>query len=134
MRKAIDHWKAKGLDFSRLLAKPEPAPGDTIYNSQTQDHGLEKALDNELLKLAAPALENGEKVSHELEIVNTNRTVGTILSHNLVMKHGEQGLPTDTIHFKFNGSAGQSFGAFPFSGSIRPPRFKCKPVSLPQAS
>jgi glutamate synthase (NADPH) large chain len=78
-----------------------------------QDHGLDSALDNtHLLPLAAPALERGEAVNETLPIENTHRTVGTILSHELVKRWGERGLPDDTIHFKFQGSAGQSFGAF----------------------
>jgi glutamate synthase (NADPH/NADH) large chain len=116
MRKAIDHWKAKGLDFSRLLAKPEPAPGDTIYNSKTQDHGLEKALDNHLIECAAPALEKGEAVKIEVAIQNFNRTFGAMLSGRVAERYGHAGLPDDTIYIKAKGTAGQSFGAWVAKG------------------
>ncbi|MBN1239318.1 MAG: glutamate synthase subunit alpha, partial [Gammaproteobacteria bacterium] len=112
-RDAIDHWKADGLDLAPLLEparKPHPDAG--IYCTMQQDHGLNLALDNKLIELAEPALERGEKTRIELPIVNTNRTVGTMLSHTLVKRWGERGLPYDTIHVKLNGSAGQSFGAF----------------------
>ncbi len=111
---AIRHWKADGLDLSAMLAPAEKPHADVeVRCTISQDHGLELALDNtQLLSLAAPALEDGKGVRHELPIENINRTVGTILSHNVVKKWGEDGLPPDTIHFKFNGSAGQSFGAF----------------------
>ncbi|MGD8807956.1 MAG: glutamate synthase large subunit [Gammaproteobacteria bacterium] len=110
---AIDHWKASGLDLTPLLkrAKP-PHPNTDVYCTREQDHALNLALDNRLIKLAKPALENRESVREELTIVNTNRTVGTMLSHTLVKKWGEQGLPDDTIWFRLSGSAGQSFGAF----------------------
>jgi glutamate synthase (NADPH/NADH) large chain len=112
-RKAIDHWKADGLDLSSILV-PAARPHDAVdvRCTQKQDHGLEKALDNKLMELAAKAIHDGEKVRLELPIVNTNRTVGTMMSHNIAKKWGESGLPDGTIHFKFNGSAGQSFGAF----------------------
>jgi glutamate synthase (NADPH/NADH) large chain len=111
---AIDHWKADGIDLSPILAPAvPPREGVEVRCTIPQDHGLELALDNtHLLKMCAPALEKGEPVKIELPIVNTNRTVGTILSHNLVKAWGESGLPDETIHIKFNGSAGQSFGAF----------------------
>ncbi|QDS96815.1 glutamate synthase-related protein [Adhaeretor mobilis] len=111
---AIQHWKADGLDLTGLLtpaAKPYPEAG--VYCTQGQDHGLEKSLDmTKLLKLAEPALQRGEKVREELEIINTNRTVGTILSNEIAKKYGRDLLPDGTIHFKLNGPAGQSFGAF----------------------
>ena len=106
------HWKAKGLDLSVILHKPAVGPDVAIRNVRKQDHGLDAALDNKLLKLAAPALERGRKVRGELSIANTNRTVGTILSSEIAKKHGHAGLPDETIHVKFNGSAGQSFGCF----------------------
>ncbi|MCH7728044.1 MAG: glutamate synthase large subunit, partial [Planctomycetes bacterium] len=111
---AIQHWKADGIDLSPILMPAEKPHDDVqVYCQIKQEHGLEYALDNtHLLDLCAAALESGDEVNIELPIVNTNRTVGTILSHNLVKKWGEQGLPDDTIHIKFNGSAGQSFGAF----------------------
>jgi glutamate synthase (NADPH/NADH) large chain len=111
---AIRHWKADGLDLSKLLTpaqKPYPEAGS--YCTQGQDHGLQFSLDRtRLLDLARPALEKGTPVRAELEIVNTNRTVGTILSHEIAKRYGLDLLPEDTIRFKLNGSAGQSFGAF----------------------
>ena len=107
-----NHWKAKSLDLSVILHKPNVGPNVAIRNVQKQDHGLEAALDNQLLKLAAPALERGEKVRAELPIINLNRTVGAILSSEIAKKHGHAGLPDGTIHFKLTGSAGQSLGAF----------------------
>ncbi len=112
MRRCIDHWKARGLDYSRLLAKPEPAEGDTLYCSEAQDHGLDKALDHELIARAEPALERGEKVEIEVEIQNTNRTVGAMLSGRVAERYGHAGLPDDTIVIEAKGTAGQSFGAW----------------------
>jgi len=111
---AIRHWKADGLDLTELLTPIElPHPGVGTHCTQGQDHGLEKSLDRTtLLKLARPALEKGKKVRAEVPIINTNRTVGTILSHEIAKKWGADCLPNDTVHFKFTGSAGQSFGAF----------------------
>ena len=112
-RSAVDHWKADGLDLAPILAPAfRPHADVDVYCTQTQDHGLEKAIDNRLVELAEPALKNGEKVEIRMPIVNTNRTVGTILSHTVVKKWGENGLADDTIHIRFEGSAGQSFGAF----------------------
>ncbi|MCA9229149.1 MAG: glutamate synthase subunit alpha [Planctomycetales bacterium] len=111
---AIRHWKADGLDLTQLLSPVEgPYPEADTYRTRTQDHGLDAALDlTTLLDLAKPALENGEKVRAELPIINTNRTVGTILSNEIAKRWGAECLPDDTIHFKFTGSAGQSLGAF----------------------
>jgi len=112
-RRAVDHWKAKGLDFSKILYSPDVGPEVGRFCSIKQDHGLEKSLDlTTLLGLAQPAIERGEKVIAELPIRNVNRVVGTITSHEITKKHGAAGLPEDTIRFRFNGSAGQSFGAF----------------------
>ena len=110
------HWKAKTLDLSPILYAPPVREGDSRFRTQTQDHGLDKSLDNKLIELAQPALDNGTKVKHELEIRNVNRTVGTTLSGRVAMKHGLAGLPDETIHFKLNGSAGQSLGAFLMKG------------------
>jgi len=111
-REAIEHWKAKGLDFSEILYRPdddEEEPPRKVL----QDHGLEKTLDNRiLLDLCKPALENGEQVRAELPIRNVNRVVGTILGSEITRRYGAAGLPEDTIRLKFTGSAGQSFGAF----------------------
>ena len=109
---AVAHWKAHGLNLSPILAEPEtPWPQDR-YCSQSQDHGLERALDCQLIELAAPALERRELVRAELPISNVNRTVGTMLGHQVTAAHGGDGLADDTIDLTFSGSAGQSFGAF----------------------
>ncbi|WP_420626258.1 glutamate synthase large subunit [Candidatus Poriferisodalis sp.] len=113
---AVAHWKARGLDLSPILVEPQtPWPQDR-YCTQSQDHGLERALDQQLIELAAPALERRELVRAELPISNVNRTVGTMLGHRITAAHGGAGLPDDTIDLTFNGSAGQSFGAFVPSG------------------
>ncbi len=110
---AIRHWKSDGLDLTPILAPIEKPHADVdVYCTTKQNHGLEKALDGELIRLAAPALERGEKVSIDLPIINTNRTVGTILSHTVAKAYGEKCLPDDTIHIKLKGSAGQSVGAW----------------------
>src|SRR3989475_7503983 len=112
MKKGVEHWKAKGLDFSRIFAMPSVPAEVARFHCETQDHGLEKALDNRLIELAQPALERGEKVLIETPIRNINRTVGTMLSHEIAKRYGHDGLPEGTIHIRFAGSAGQSFGAF----------------------
>src|ERR1700741_4703038 len=112
IKKGIEHWKARGLDFSRLFALPKMPAEVALYNKEAQSHGLEKALDQRLIELAQPALERGEKVAIDMPIRNINRTVGTMLSHEIAKRHGHEGLPHDTIHVRFAGSAGQSFGAF----------------------
>jgi glutamate synthase (ferredoxin) len=110
---AVEHWKARGLEYAAILYQPQVTPDVGHYCQIPQNHGLENALDNQvLLDLAAPALERGEKVKASLDIRNTNRVVGTILGSEVTRKYGPQGLPEDTIHFHFQGSAGQSFGAF----------------------
>ena len=110
---AIRHWKSDGLDLTAILNPVNKRHPDVdVYCTIKQDHGLEHALDNRLLELARPALESGEPVQLELPIINTNRTVGTILSHHLVTNHGPGGLADNTIQIRFTGSAGQSFGAF----------------------
>ena len=109
---AVQHWKASGLDLTPVLHVPELPEGAARHNTTRQDHGLDKALDNELVRLAAPALESGEPVRGQLEIRNVNRTVGTILGHEVTKRYRGEGLPDGTIDFTFTGSAGQSFGAF----------------------
>jgi len=110
---AINHWKAKGIDLSSLLAPAvEPANFLGSYAKDNQDHGLGVALDNKLMELAAPAIEFGEKVHHELPIRNTNRVVGGMLSNLIARRTGAKMLADNSIHFKFNGSAGQSFGCW----------------------
>jgi glutamate synthase (NADPH/NADH) large chain len=108
---AIEHWKASGLDLSPILAAVEDPSGGTAYQSIGQDHGLDKALDNELLAIAAPAIERGERVSGTSAVRNVNRTVGTMLGHTVTKAH-PYGLPDGTIELTFHGSGGQSFGAF----------------------
>ncbi len=111
--KAIEHWKAKGLDLTPILHKPEAGPEVGRYRQMDQDHGLEKSLDvTKLLDLCKPAIERGEQVRAELPIHNVNRVVGTITGSEITKRHGPNGLPEDTVLLKFNGSAGQSFGAF----------------------
>ncbi len=111
-KRAIDHWKAKGLDFSKILYQPDVADDVGRYCQIPQDHGLDKSLDmTTLLELCQPAIEKGEQVKATLPIQNINRAVGTILGNEITKRHWE-GLPEDTVHLHFHGSAGQSFGAF----------------------
>jgi len=111
--RAVAHWKADGLDLTRVLEPAVPPHANVdVRCTKAQDHSLELALDNRLIELAQDAIHHGKQVRLDLEIANVNRTVGTMLSHNIVKVWGERGLPYDTIHVKFKGSAGQSFGAF----------------------
>ena len=111
--KAINHWKASGIDLTSILHQPEVGPEVGRFRQQAQDHGLEKSLDvTKLLSLCKPAIERGEKVKAELPIINVNRVVGTIVGSEITRRHGPAGLPEDTVHLKFYGSAGQSLGAF----------------------
>ncbi len=116
MRSAISHWKAKGLDFSRILYKPEVGPDVAVYNCEKQDHGLDKAVDQKLIELAKPALERREPVQIEMSIYNYNRTFGAMLSGEVAKRYGHAGLPENTIYIKLTGSGGQSFGAFVAKG------------------
>ena len=111
-RKGIAHWKAQGLDFSRVFHQPQIGSEVARFHSESQDHGLDRALDHRLIELAAPALERGEKVTIEMPIRNINRTAGTMLSGEVARRYGHEGLPEDTIRVRFAGSAGQSLGAF----------------------
>ncbi|MBV9866372.1 MAG: glutamate synthase large subunit [Abitibacteriaceae bacterium] len=112
-RKAIEHWQAKGLDFSNILYRPNVSEKVGTFAQMKQDHGIERSLDmTTLLDLAEPALERGERVEASLPIKNTNRVVGTILGSEVTRRNGMPGLPEDTIRLNFKGSAGQSFGAF----------------------
>ncbi|GDY33750.1 glutamate synthase large subunit [Gandjariella thermophila] len=111
-RAAVDHWQASGLDLSPILHVPEIEPGASRHCTTTQDHGLDKALDNTLIQLAEGALASGDKVRLELPVRNVNRTVGTMLGSELTRRWGGVGLPDDTIDITFTGTAGQSFGAF----------------------
>ena len=115
-RAAIDHWKAKGLDISPILAVPQNPYGQTLHRSVAQDHGLAEALDQELLKASQPAIQDGHPVRIQRQIRNVNRTVGTMLGNAVTKGWGGSGLPDDTIQIEFRGSAGQSFGAFLPSG------------------
>ncbi|HTN74744.1 MAG TPA: glutamate synthase-related protein, partial [Pirellulaceae bacterium] len=110
---AIKHWKAEGLDLTPILAKArKPRPETEVYCTQKQDHSLELALDNQIIELCQAAIEHQQQVHFELPIININRTVGTTLSYRIAKKWGGDYLPENTIHGKFHGSAGQSFGAF----------------------
>ncbi len=111
-KKAISHWKASGLDLAPLLQAPVFDTDAPRRNSTTQDHGLVRALDNQLIELAAPALKSGEIINIEMPIKNVNRTVGTMLGSEITRKFGGAGLPDDTVNVSFHGTAGNSFGAF----------------------
>ena len=115
-KRAITHWKAKGLDFSRVFYDPPVDRSISRRHTGKQDHGIELQIDNELIKLAKPALDKGEKVHFSYKIKNTNRTVGTMLSAEVARKYGAEGLPEDTIWIDFEGAAGQSFGAWTSKG------------------
>jgi len=111
-RKGVDHWKAKGLDFSRIFYMPR-MPGEVArFKCEEQDHGLARALDIKLIEQCRPALEKRDRVSFISPIRNVNRTVGAMLSSEVARRYGHEGLADDTIHIQFNGTAGQSFGAF----------------------
>jgi glutamate synthase (NADPH/NADH) large chain len=111
-RAAVDHWKAEGLDLSPVLAVPTPVAGTQLHQTKLQDHGLDRALDNRLVALAQDALERREPVRIDLPVRNVNRTVGTMLGHEVTKRFGGAGLADDTIDVTLTGSAGQSFGAF----------------------
>jgi glutamate synthase (NADPH/NADH) large chain len=109
-RKAVDHWKASGLNLEPLLVRPDVE--SALHNTVKQDHGLDAALDNKLIELAQPALTKGEPVKIDLPVRNVNRTVGTMLGAEVTRKYGAEGLPAGTIDVTLHGSAGQSLGAF----------------------
>jgi glutamate synthase (NADPH/NADH) large chain len=115
-RQDIEHPKAGKLDFSRILMRAQPIRGDAVHCSLEQDHGLDAILDKELIEKCRPALEDKEPVELNLSVRNINRTVGTMLSGEIALRHGHDGLPEDTIVLNFQGSAGQSFGAFGAKG------------------
>src|SRR5680860_42036 len=110
--KAIDHWKARGLDFTRLFHKPEVADKVPTRNTERQDHGLETVLDNKLIELCRDAVEERKPVKLDLPIRNVDRSTGAMLSGEIAKRYGHAGLPDDTIWIRFKGSAGQSFGAW----------------------
>ncbi|MDA8993534.1 glutamate synthase-related protein, partial [Flavobacteriaceae bacterium] len=116
MKKAIDHYKSQGIDLSKILYKPEVPSSFGVYNTTQQDHQLEKVLDFQILKQAHPSVYRKEAQQLEFRIKNTDRTVGAILSNEISKIHGGEGLPEDTLSLKFNGTAGQSFGAFSTKG------------------
>jgi glutamate synthase (NADPH) large chain len=116
MRENINHWKFSKLDLSPILYKEPAAAFTGLYCTEEQDHGMANVLDWKLLAAAKPALESNEKVTASFDIKNTDRTTGTILSNEITKKYRAEGLPADTIHFKFTGTAGQSFGAFNTKG------------------
>jgi glutamate synthase (NADPH/NADH) large chain len=109
---AVDHWKAHGLDLTPILEMPDLEPGAALRCVTTQDHGLERKLDNELIRLARPALDDQRPVEIELAIRNVDRTFATMLGHEITRRFGGDGLPDDTVVVRLSGSAGQSFGAF----------------------
>src|SRR5262249_21859470 len=111
-RKLVEHWKAKGLDFSALFTKPEVPASVGIYHSEPQNHHLEKVLDRRLIDKAKVALDRGAPVRIEETIANVNRAAGAMLSGAVAKIYGHEGLPDDTIHVKLKGTAGQSFGAW----------------------
>jgi glutamate synthase (NADPH/NADH) large chain len=112
MRRALAHWKAKGVDLSKVLRPAEAKPGVAIYNCESQNHHLEKALDHQLIAQSQPALDKGKPVRIEMPIRNVHRTVGAMLSGEIAKRYGHAGLPEDTISIRFTGTAGGSFGAF----------------------
>ena len=116
MAKAISHYKAQGIDLSKILYKPAVDPSTLLYNTEKQDHQLEKVLDFKILAKAHPAIYRKEKMSLDFEISNTDRTTGAIISNEISKIHGGKGLPEDTLTLNFTGSAGQSFGAFATHG------------------
>src|SRR6476620_6485273 len=113
---AIEHWKAKGLDFSKLFHKPHVPKSVAISHTERQDHGLEKVLDNKLIEIAKPALKSKQPVKAEVAIGNVNRSTGAMLSGEIAMAYGHAGLPEDTIWLTLNGTAGQAFGAWAAKG------------------
>ena len=112
MRKGVQHWKAKGLDFSKIFYRPTVPASVARFHTEEQDHALDKALDNKLIEHARDALDNRKPVVIDSDICNVNRTVGTMLSHEVAKRYGSAGLPDDTITVRLKGTAGQSFGAF----------------------
>jgi glutamate synthase (NADPH/NADH) large chain len=111
-KKSIDHWKARGLDFSKIFQAPNVPASVPKFQVETQDHGLTTAMDHSLIEKSKAALEKGERVSFIQPIRNVNRTAGAMLSGEVAKRYGHEGLPDDTIHIQLNGTAGQSFAAF----------------------
>ena len=109
---AVRRWKSEGIDLSNVLMQPGPVPGTILHKTIEQNHELDKALDNELIAQAQPALEHGERVQIAMDIRNVNRTLGTMLGYEITRRYGGEGLPDDTIDMTFTGTGGQSIGAF----------------------
>lgn len=116
MKKAVGHYKAQGIDLSKILYKPEVGSLVKLHNTQKQDHGLDNVIDFKIIEAAHPAIYRKEVQNLEFPICNTDRTVGAILSNEISKMHGAPGLPEDTLSLKFTGTAGQSFGAFAAKG------------------
>ena len=116
IKDGITHWKAKKLDLSPILHKPEVLPNDHAFCCITQDHGLREALDNQLIEICLPVIKNNSSINHSLEISNLNRTVGATLSGRITELLGDKTLSENTLNINFTGSAGQSFGAFLVKG------------------
>jgi len=116
MREGVNHWKYSKLDLSPILYKEPAAKYTGLYKMEEQDHGIADVLDWKLLEAAKPALEKQERIAASFPVKNTDRTIGTILSNEITKKYKAAGLPDDTVHFNFNGTAGQSFGAFNTTG------------------
>lgn len=116
LKSHIPHWKYQHLDLTPILYKQQAEPGVGIYKQQEQNHGIANVLDRQLIAVAKPALEQGQGISSQFDIRNTDRAVGTMLSYEISKRYGGSGLPDDTIQFRFRGSAGQSFGAFAANG------------------
>jgi len=112
MNRALAHWKSRGIDLSRLLHHVTPRPGVATHQCETQNHGLESAIDHDLIAASKPSLDHGQPVRLERNVRNVDRTVGAMLSGEVARRHGHAGLPEDTILVRFTGTAGQSFGAF----------------------
>jgi glutamate synthase (NADPH/NADH) large chain len=112
VKKAIAHWKAKGVDLSRILHQPQKKAGVAIHHCEAQNHGLDSVLDHDLIAASMPSIEHGQPIRLERSIRNVDRTVGAMLSGEVALRHGHAGLPEDTIRVRFTGTAGQSFGAF----------------------
>ena len=111
-KKGIDHWKIQGLDFSKIFYQPDMGKEVSRYNTETQYHAIDKALDNELIRRSKNTIKSKEPCEFTMPISNTNRTVGTLLSHEIAKTYGNEGLPDDSIKINLEGTAGQSFGAF----------------------
>ncbi len=118
MRKALQHWKAKGVDLSKILYQVPPAPGVATWNCERQNHGLEAALDHDLIKAAKPAIESGQAVSLKRTIRNVDRTIGAMLSGEIARRHGHAGLPEDTISVRFTAQRGKASAHFWRAGFV----------------